>query len=350
MAVTPGITANSSARTRLAVLPTPLTAAPRLAAALGISGPLLVKRDDLTGFAVAGNKARQLEFLLADAAAEGADVLVTGGSAGSNFVQAAAAAAAYAGIRCVVVIAGLGPDAGRRRAPHPNLAAASAWGAEIRWTGDADRASVDAALPVAAAHEESRGSRPYVVPRGGANAVGCEGYRLAFDELLTQLDEDRLDGARLDGARPTVVVAVGAGGTLAGLVAGAVARGRPFPIVGASVSRPPDEVGARVLGLAREVARAHGDERPGADDVRIVDARGEGHGIASAAGDTAAWAALRCAGLVLDPVYTAKAMAVVPAVVGDGPAVFWHTGGLLDAVDGMVAGSEVIGSRARERT
>ncbi len=302
------------------VLPTPLVEAPRLAAALGLAGPLLVKRDDLTGFAVAGNKARQLRPLVADAQAVGADVLVTGGTAGSNFVQAAAAAAAWAGMRCVLLIAGHPPVPPL----HPNLAAALAWGAELRFTHDADRGSVDAALPAAADGLAAAGGRPYVMPRGGASPVGAEAYRTAVDELLAQLD----------GRRPVVVIAAGAGGTLAGLVAGNVARGRPLRIVGASVSRPPDEVAGRVLDLAVAVARRHGGAEPTADDVELVDARGPGHGLPSPAGESASALALRTEGLVLDPVYTAKALAVLPSVAGDGPALFWHTGGLLDAVAG----------------
>lgn len=307
-------------QTGLGLLPTPLVDAPRLAAALGVPS-LLVKRDDLTGFAVAGNKARQLDLLIADARTHGADVLVTGGSLGSNFVQAAAAAAAWAGLRCVLVLAG----APVPRTSHPNLAAATTWGAEVRFTGDPDRTSVDRRLPVVAAELAAAGAVPYVCPRGGASAVGARGYRLAVDELLAQLD----------GADPVVVVATGAGGTLAGLVAGRVATGRPLRVVGASVSRPADEVAARVLDLACQVADLAGEPLPVAADVEVVDARGEGHGIASPQGDVAADLALRTAGLVLDPVYTAKALAVLPAVAAGRPALFWHTGGLLDAVASM---------------
>jgi len=308
-------------RTPLAVLPTPLVDAPRLAAALGVAS-LLVKRDDLTGFAVAGNKARQLELLLAEAG--GADVLVTGGSAGSNFVQAAAAAAAYAGMGCALVLAG--PP--QPRTAHPNLAAATAWGADIHWTGDPDRTSVDAGILETAALLTTRGRTPYAVPRGGANATGATGYRLAVDELVEQLG----------GTTPTVVVAVGAGGTLAGLVAGAVAHGRRLRVVGASVSRPAEQVAVRVLSLAREVASRRGEEPPTWTDVLVIDARGPGHGIASQQGDLAAALALRTAGLVLDPVYTAKALAALPSLVGERPALFWHTGGLLDAVAGLMVG------------
>ncbi len=311
---------------RLAELPTPLVDAPRLAAALGVLS-LQVKRDDLTGFAVAGNKARQLELLLDEVIAAGADPLVTGGTIGSNFVQAAAAAAAYADLACHLVLAG-------RRAPahaHPNLAAAVAWGAELSWTDDADRASVDAALPRVADRLVREGRRPLVVPRGGATATGAAGYRTAVDELLGQLAP-----AAADAPAPVVVVAPGSGGTLAGLVAGTVAHGRPVRVVGASVSRPPEALRADVLRLAREVAGRHGEAAAEADDVCLVDARGPGHGRASAEGASAADVALRTAGLVLDPVYTAKALAVLPAVAGQSPAVFWHTGGLLDAVAGLL--------------
>jgi D-cysteine desulfhydrase len=316
--------------TSLALLPTPLTEAPRLANALRLGGPLLVKRDDLTGFAVAGNKARQLGPLLADARARRADVLLTGGSTGSNFVQAAAAAAAWAGLRCVLVLAGPADP----RPAHPNLAAARAWGADLRFTGDDDRRSVDRALPAVAAEQAAAGRRPYTVPRGGASPVGASGYRDAVDEVLAQLA----------GQRPVVVVATGAGGTLAGLVAGNVARGRPLRVVGASVSRPTDEVAAQVLDLARQVAALRGEPIPDADDVELVDARGPGHALPSPEGGATAAIALRTAGLVLDPVYTAKALAVLPTVAAAGPALFWHTGGLLDAVAGWLGSGAAVTS------
>lgn len=327
-------------RARLAVLPTPLVAAPELARALGITGPLLVKRDDLTGFAVAGNKARQLEFLVAEAVAINADALVTGGGPSSNFIQATAAAAAHAGMRCELAIAGSPLSS----AWPPNLAAATAWGARVNWTGDDARDSVDAMLPRLAQALMGQGFSPYVMPRGGANVVGCEGCFVAAAELIGQLVEQGLAGDGpagdgLDDSRVTVVLAVGSGGTMAGLLAGMVAAGRPCRVVGASVSRPPEETRARVLTLAGEVAARHGLRPPTPDDVELVDARGAGHGIASPEGEAAARDALRAEGLVLDPVYTAKAMAVVPVVARDGPVVFWHTGGLLDAVASWSGGA-----------
>jgi len=331
-------------RTRLAVLPTPLVAAPRLAAALG-TGPLLVKRDDLTGFAFGGNKARLLEFLIAAATADGADTLLTGGAAGSNFCAATAAAARHAGLACELVIAGPpGP-------PGPALALARSWGAAVRWTGVPERDSVDASLPAVARELTARGRRPYLIPRGGATGLGAVGYALAAAELHEQLAGRGLDDV-------TVVVPVGSGGTLAGLVAGHVLLGRPWALAGGSASRPPQAAARQVLALARECLSLlqAGRAEPGPADVTIVDARGPGHGLPSPAGLAAAEQAMRTEGLMVDPVYTAKALAMAAGLAAGGgaaglaagggaaglaaggggpsrrPVIFWHTGGVLDAV------------------
>ena len=316
-------------RVELAALPTPLVAAPRLAAALGLES-LHVKRDDLTGFAIGGNKARPLEFLIAAARQQDADTLVTGGAAGSSFCVAAAAAARRAGMSCHLVIAGEPAQLA------PGLDLARAWGSSVSWTHAAERASVDAGLPEAAAKLAALGRRPYLVPRGGAAALGAVGYVLAAGELYDQLTEHGLRSA-------CVVVAVGSGCTLAGLVAGNALLGWPWRLVGASVSRPPLEASRRVLELASEcimLLAAAGSWRGVAEraaqavtDCRIelVDARGPGHGLASADGRQAADTALRTEGLVLDPVYTAKALPVLHAA-GERGAVFWHTGGLLDVI------------------
>ncbi len=319
-------------RIELAALPTPLVAAPRLAAALGLEC-LHVKRDDLTGFAIGGNKARPLEFLIAAARQQDADTLVTGGAAGSNFCVTAAAAARRADLSCHLVIAG------EPSQQAPGLDLARAWGSSVSWTHAAERASVDAVLPVAAAELAALGHRPYLIPRGGATALGAVGYVLAAAELHDQLTER--------GLRPScVVVAVGSGCTLAGLVAGNALLGWPWRLVGASVSRPPHETSRRVLELAREcvlLLAAAGQTGQGlagraaeaVADCRfeLVDARGPGHGLASADGRQAADAALRTEGLAVDPVYTAKALPVLRDS-GGRDAVFWHTGGLLDVITG----------------
>jgi D-cysteine desulfhydrase len=321
-------------RTPLAVLPTPLVPAPRLARALGL-GDLFIKRDDLTGFAFAGNKARPLEFLAAGAVSEGADTLLTGGAPGSNFCAATAAAAQREGLACHLVIAG------DPAPPGPALSLALAWGASVSWTHEADRGSVDRALPRAARELAAAGRRPYLIPRGGATALGAVGYFLAAPELAAQLADHGVRAAR-------VVVAVGSGGTLAGLTAGNAVLGRPWTLVGASASRPAVEISRRVLGLAKEclalLATGTGATGAGATgigdigatitgaDVEVADARGPGHGLPSAEGAAAAAQAVRTEGLMTDPAYTAKALSLVARQRGAGPVVFWHTGGQLDVV------------------
>jgi D-cysteine desulfhydrase len=312
----------------LALLPTPLQPAARLSAALA-GPPILVKRDDLTGFALAGNKARKLEYLLGDALATGSDVLLTGGGPESNHCQAAAAAARVAGLACELVLYGNEPQQAR-----PNLELARRFGASVRFTGDPERASVDGALADRAEQLRAAGRRPYLVPRGGATPVGAVGYALAVNELAGQLAELGTDPE-------VVLVATGSCGTQAGLVAGTVAAGRGWRVVGATVSRPPAECRDRVLRLARGCAALLRSPAPEERDVELVDARGPGYGVASADGDAAASLAAVAEGLLLDPVFTAKAMAVLVATIGKGlpgPAVFVHTGGMPVALQSTVKG------------
>jgi D-cysteine desulfhydrase len=315
----------------LAALPTPLTPAPRLARAIGCA-ELWIKRDDLTGFVLAGNKARQLERLVADALAVGADTLVTGGGAGSNYCAGAAAAARVAGLRCVLVLYGQPAGASEPdRHQHPNLALARWHGAEIRFTGVADRASVDPALDQVAAEVLAGGGRPYLAPRGGASVVGTLAYLDAARELAAQLDSVRVRPA-------TVLVAAGSGGTAAGLVAGAAADGNSWQVLAAAVSRPPVETADRMLRLAEQAAERLGLRPATAADIDVTDARGPGYGVPSAAGERAAELAGSTEGLLLDPVFAAKALAVLldrPALPG--PIVFWHTGGQAAALGHLAA-------------
>jgi D-cysteine desulfhydrase len=329
------VAVNPSGRFRLATLPTPLARAARLERALG-APPLYVKRDDLTGFALAGNKARQLELLVGDAVGRGCDALVTGAGPGSNFCQAAALAARVAGLGCVLVMYGAEPAS-----PHPNLALARASGAEIRFTGRPERESVDPVLDEAAAELEAEGRRPYLVPRGGSSGVGAAGYALAATELAAQLDAERV-------APELVLVAAGSGSTQAGLVAGTVAGGHPWRVAGASVSRPVAECADQVLRLARAAAALLGQPAAEARHVEVWDARGPGYGIPSPEGERAARVAADTEGLLLDPVFTAKALALLPRLVHDGvrgPVVFWHTGGTPGALAHLTRGGGRCGNR-----
>ncbi len=314
-----GVPLSLPPRIRLALLPTPLVSAPRLASALSLRS-LFVKRDDLTGFAFAGNKARPLEFLTAGAVTAGADMLLTGGAPGSNFCAATAAAARHAGLGCHLVIAG------EPVPPPPALSLALAWGAAVSWTGDADRASVDRALSRAGRELAAAGHRPYLIPRGGATALGAVGYLVAAFELAGQLADHGVHAAR-------VVTAVGSGGTLAGLIAGNAALGRPWTLAGASASRPPEEMLRRGLRLAADGLALLGSHAAvtGAG-IEVADVRGPGHGLPSAEGTAAAAQAVRAEGLMTDPVYTAKALSLVALQHTAAPVVFWHTGGMLDVV------------------
>jgi 1-aminocyclopropane-1-carboxylate deaminase/D-cysteine desulfhydrase-like pyridoxal-dependent ACC family enzyme len=307
-------------RMPLASLPTPITAAPRLAAALH-TGPLQVKRDDLSGFAFGGSKVRNLEFLLSKACQQRDTVLVTGGGPASNFCAAAAAAAAHAGMACHLLLAGDEPPG----AWHPNLAAARAWGATLHWTHNTDRTSVDAALDPLAERLATAGHRPSVLPRGGATGLGSVGAAAAALELHTQWRDP-------PGAGTPLVLAVGSGGTLAGLLVGNALLGRPWHPMGVSVSRPPEAAAARVHQLATECAELLDAPPIDTSEVILADGRGPGHGIPSDRGRHATRTALTTAGIVLDPVYTAKALAAVPELTSPArPVLFWHTGGLPDA-------------------
>lgn len=305
----------------LAVLPTPLVRAHRVEEALGV-GPVLLKRDDLAGFAVGGNKTRALEYLLGQAVADRCDVLVTGGGPGSNFCPAAAVAARVAGLDCELVV--WGDVRG-----SANLAIAAAAGACLRPTGDQVREALDTAIEARAAELAAAGRRPFAVPRGGSTPLGAVGFAVAAAELATQLGSDALTAPAV--AEPALVVlAVGSGGSCAGLLA----AGPPWPVLGVSVSRPLPEITGKVRALAQACARLLGHPPPRDDLVEIVDARGPGFGVASPADRAAARLALHTEGLLLDDTYGAKAFAVLTERVrtASGSVVFWHTGGLVPAI------------------
>jgi len=188
--VTPGPSLSHLPRTPLATLPTPLLPAPRLSEAVGVE--VWIKRDDLTGLLLGGNKARKLEFLCGEAQEQGADMLVTGGGSGSNHAQLTAAAAVRLGLGCVVVCYGEPPAA------EPlGLRLVRRLGAEVVFTGSPDRASVDVRLEEAAAKLTADGRHPYVIPRGGASATGAVGYAVAAVELADQLGAAGLGSATL---------------------------------------------------------------------------------------------------------------------------------------------------------
>lgn len=315
-------------RVDLALLPTPLVRASRLERALG-AGPVLIKRDDLTGFGIAGNKARTLEFLLGAALAEKSDIFITAGSLSSNFCAGAAMAARFVGLDCDLLFPGAAPSR-----PSPNIELARAAGARLVFDVVETRDLLDDALVAHAMNLRAQGRRPYAVPRGGATATGALGYAHAAQELAEQ--------CRVAGLSPrTVVVATGSGGTQAGMVAGQVGCGLPWRLVGASVSRPASGMSDQILRVSRECAAAMGRDEPFADDVDVRDCRGAGFGVASAEDRVSSRLALEHEGLLLDDYYGAKAMTlfrVLLAADAETPAVFWHTGGVAAALTALVRG------------
>jgi D-cysteine desulfhydrase family pyridoxal phosphate-dependent enzyme len=304
------------------VLPTPLEPADRLGAALGMErGALWVKRDDVTGLGGGGNKARKLEYLCADAVDADADVLVTGGGPQSNHVRMTAAAANRLGLDCVVVMAG--PRPARSTG---NILLVDLFGPQVVWVGlhegPMDYYGIESAIDETADRLAAEGRRPYRMPIGGASAVGALGYVRAATELREQ-------AAAAMGDVDLVVVAGGSGGTHAGLAAGLGDFGL---VLGVDVGARPD-LGAYVRDKAAEVAALAGLSVP-AGEVRIDQGRiGGGYGEATADGREATLLAARTEGLILDPVYTGKAMAGLIAARRDGAigpgdrTVFLHTGG-----------------------
>jgi D-cysteine desulfhydrase family pyridoxal phosphate-dependent enzyme len=306
-------------RVALAQLPTPLEPMDRFSEWLG--GPrVLVKRDDLTGLALGGNKARKLEYLCGEARAQGCDVLVTGGGAQSNHARMTAAAANRLGFDCHLAVGGTEPAK-----YSGNLLLDRVLGATLHFTGADSYYEVEAAIEKLAAQLEADGRRPFAMPIGGASVTGAAAYAWAADELLVQANTD--GRGRID----WIVVADGSGGTHAGLLAGLGGRAR---VLGVDVGTRPD-LDDVIPRLGAEVALFTGRDAPeGALDLDH-DRFGDGYGAVT---DTALEAIERVAkleGVVLDPVYTGKAMAGLIAAAHDGRfgdgdgVVFWHTGGAI---------------------
>jgi L-cysteate sulfo-lyase len=314
------MTGHRPERVSLAAFPTPLEPAPRLAAAIGLPDDRLwVKRDDLTGLGGGGNKVRKLERTVAAALSDGADCLVTTGAAQSNHARLTAAAGARLGLPVTLVLAGQpGPAAG-------NLLLDEIFGARIRWAGEAGDVGLAAVADQVAAELAASGARPAVIPFGGSNRDGALAYADAARELRDQLRDQLPD--RDQPGPATSVVALGSGGTMAGLVA----ELGPERVLGVHTGAVADPAGA----VAALVAAATG-QRPDQRALRLrTDQVGDGYARLTAATAAAIRLAARTEGIVLDPTYTGRALAGLIAAVADGdlgqdggPVVFWHTGGL----------------------
>lgn len=298
----------------LGFTPTPVRSLDRLAVALGREpGSIWIKHDDATALGNGGNKLRKLEYLCAEALALECDVLVTGGGRQSNHARLTAAAANRLGLDCHLVLAGDRPDVATG-----NVLLDELLGAPIEWVGALDYYPLEEAIVGAAARLEEEGRHPYAVPVGGASPVGTVGYARTALEILEQVP-----------GVDVVVVADGSGGTHAGLVAGLGDHAR---VLGVDVGTRPD-LRSAVPALAAEVAALAGLPEP-TGEVRLDEGRiGPGYGAPTPACREALDLVARLEGVVLDPVYTGKAMAGLIAAVRSGElaadqqVMFVHTGG-----------------------
>jgi D-cysteine desulfhydrase len=306
-------------RVRLGFLPTPLAEMPRLSRALG--GPrLFVKRDDQTGLATGGNKTRKLEFTVGEALRQGADTLVTLGAVQSNHARQTAAAAAATGLRCVLVLRGHPPPAATG-----NLLLDHLLGARVVFSGDETR---ERAAERVVAEERAAGHTPFLVPVGASDEHGAPGFVAAMEELEAQLRERKLHLDR-------IVVASSSFGTQAGMCVGARRLGLSAQIAGIAIDSSADELRREVSRIAARTERRLGLEPSisPADVVGYDGYLGGGYAVLGEPEKEAILLAARTEGILLDPVYTGRAMAGLIDLVrrrelGAGENVlFWHTGG-----------------------
>jgi D-cysteine desulfhydrase family pyridoxal phosphate-dependent enzyme len=302
-------------RIKLANLPTPVEALPRLTAELG--GPkLLVKRDDLTGLAFGGNKTRKLEYLLAEAQSHGAQTIITAGAVQSNHCRQTAAACARFNFNCVLVLSGEKPSYATG-----NLLLDQLFNVKLVWTSHQDR---DRMLDQTFQKAWESGQRPYLIPYGGSNTTGATAYVYAMKELLDQ------------GCQPDwILFASSSGGTQAGLVLGARLFGFNGKVLGISVDETEAELKASVASLASSTADALGEKVKflPQDILVTADYNGTGYGVMGVSEIEAIRLFARQEGLLLDPVYTGRAGAGMIDLIHKGffeqdeTVLFWHTGG-----------------------
>jgi len=295
--------------------PSPLHPLPRFSElALGGRVETWIKREDLLPVAFGGNKLRNLEFLVGTALAEGCDTLVTSGRRWSNHARLTAAAGAMAGLAVHLVLSGPPVDP-----PGPGIQIARAFGAAVHQLASADRAERDAAVARVAADITAAGGRPYVIETGGAGAIGAWGQVLAGRELVEQAADAALGIDR-------IVLPSATGGTQAGLLVGVRPTTR---VTGMVVARSAAELR---LVIASTVANLGGSIDPTSIDLDESQL-GDGYGRPSVAAAQAAGLLGRTEGILVDPIYTAKALAGLVAGVRSGAwdgerVVFWHAGGL----------------------
>ena len=309
-------------RIELAQLPTPLQELSRLGQLLG--GPkLLVKRDDQTGLALGGNKTRKLEFLIADALKKRADTVITTGAPQSNHCRQTAAAAAQVGMGCELVLGGNEPEV-----PNGNVLLDLFCGANLHWT---TRERRNAKMEEVARQLRRLKHNPYIIPVGGSNGLGALGYVQAMIELNDQLSKGRV---KVD----TIVFATSSGGTQAGMVVGARISGFKGKILGISIDQRSSQepsYQSELAAIANEAANLIDSRYEFTEDDFTVnyDYLGLGYGVVGNLERESIRLTACTEGLLLDPVYSGRAMGGLVDLIKKGffslkdTVLFWHTGG-----------------------
>ncbi|CAN5487580.1 D-cysteine desulfhydrase [soil metagenome] len=316
--------------------PTPLEPLPHLSRHLGTN--VYVKRDDLLGLSAGGNKTRKLEFLVADALEEGADTLVTVGAVQSNHCRLTLAAAVKEGLKCRLVLEERVPGSYRADASGNNFLFGLLGVERIKVVNLGE--DLDAAMREIADELAQEGRKGYLIPGGGSNALGALGYVACAEEILFQTFEL---GLRLD----HLVCASGSAGTHAGLLMGMTGSHAQLPITGINVRRPREEQEANVHALAQRTSDLLGLPHgiPPEDVVALDDWVGPGYSLPTDEMVHAVRLLARLEGILLDPVYTGKAMAGLiglaerGAFKRDDNVLFLHTGGspALYAYQGVIS-------------
>lgn len=307
-------------RLELIGAPTPLEYLPRFSDYLGRD--IFIKRDDVTPVAMGGNKLRKLEFLAADALREGADTLITAGAIQSNHVRQTAAVAARLGLHCVALLENPIGTTAENYLTNGNRLLLELFNTQVEMC-DALTDPVRQ-LDELATRIEAQGYRPYVIPVGGSNALGALGYVESALEIAQQCE-----GAV---SLSSVVVASGSAGTHAGLAVGLEQLLPEVELIGVTVSRSVAEQQPKVVTLQQAVARSLEVEAK-ADILLWDDYFAPGYGTPNDEGSEAVKLLARLEGILLDPVYTGKAMAGLIDGISqkrfkdEGPVLFIHTGG-----------------------
>lgn len=320
-------------RIELARLPTPLEELEKTGRELGVE--LYIKRDDLTGGGLSGNKVRKLEFVMAEARAKGADTVISCGGVQSNSCRAVAAAAIKTGMASRLLLRL--PDPAEIPAMAGNHFLDRLLGAEIQWVSEEDFEDRDRLMEEAAEQIRLAGGRPYIIPLGASDEVGAWGYVRFMEEIKAQLAE--LPGGLV---KPTsLIYACGSGGTGAGLILGRVLHGLPTEVVGVNVAGSRQEYLEIIGGIMARFEERYGpgmDLDLNLDPEQVIDIRdgyyGPGYAVSFPELLVLIRDLARREALILDPVYTGKAfygmtqeLAREPGCFGE-RIVFIHTGGL----------------------